>query len=324
MKIIENKTTLFDNLEEIIGNTDEDELKKNLLILSKIYKFKNLMKKYLSNKIFYKRLFSQFQEEFTITKFKVVYMSDDQRVVLFKSGERLEYDFVFEYNIFNDINISIFIEDTSFSNVQLIILNTYFKELVDLIYMQFSLSNLEKSITIDPLTKLQNRISFNTEMKTLVPLARREKMKFGVLLINIDRFRAVNDEHGDEFGDNFLKLYAKTIKKNIRTSDIAVRFSGGEFLVLLVNVESEEMTIKIAEKIQDRLAQTYLISPNNDQFKKTVSVGVSMFPEDSSNINQVIKCAEMALSDAQAKGNGRNQLVRYKDIETGEGTVEFF
>ena len=322
MQIIENKITLFDNIETIIDTVDEQGLKRVLLTLSKINKFKNTMQEYLSKEDFYKKIFLEFKEVFSIAKFKVIYMSDDQRVVLFKTADRLEYDFSFEYIISKDVTISICIDNQNFSQFQIIILNTYFKELVDLFYIQYVLSDLEKSITIDPLSKLQNRISFNTEMKTLVPLARRERMNFGVMLINIDRFRAVNDEHGDEFGDKFLKLYAKTIKKNIRTSDIAVRFSGGEFLVLLINVESEEMTIKIAEKIQDRLAETYLLSPNNDHFKKTVSIGVSMFPEDSADINEVIKFTEMALVDAQAKGNGRNQLVRYKDIETG--TIEFF
>ena len=86
-----------------------------------------------------------------------------------------------------------------------------------LLYIQFVLDDFQKSNTIDPLTQLQNRISFNMEMKTLVPLAIRENMKFGsILLINIDRFRAVNDEHGDEFGDEFLKLYANTIKESIQ------------------------------------------------------------------------------------------------------------
>ena len=145
-------------------------------------------------------------------------------------------------------------------------------------------------------------------------------MKIGVLLINIDRFRAVNDEHGDTFGDEFLKLYAKTIKNIIRASDIVVRFGGGEFLILLINVQSEEMTMIIAEKIKNILATTYLLSPNHDKFKKTVSIGISMFPEDSRDINEVVKFTEMALADA--KENGRNSLFRYKNIHAG--TIEIF
>jgi len=187
-------------------------------------------------------------------------------------------------------------------------------------YIQFKILDLNKSIAIDQLTQLKNRTSFNLEMKTLIPLAIREQMKLGVLLINIDRFRAVNDEHGVEFGDELLKLYADTIKANIRTSDIAVRFSGGEFLVVLINVDCEERVLTLAEKLQDKLAKTYLLAPNNDHFKKTVSIGISIFPKDSHDIDEVIRYSEMALADAQ--NVGRSSCFRYQNIHSG--TIEFF
>jgi len=213
----------------------------------------------------------------------------------------------------------------NFTDTKIILLKRLY-EIIDTIHIDEvkkivnSLINNQPESTIDPLTQLQNRLFFNTEMKTLVPLAIREKMKFGVLLINIDRFRAVNDEHGNEFGDEFLKLYANTIKESIRTSDIVIRFGGGEFLVLLINVDNEETTLEIGKKIQKTLSDTYLLSPNKDKFKKTVSVGISMFPEDSSDIHQVVKFSEMALSDAKDKG--RNILFRYDNSISEE--VEFF
>ena len=319
---LKNRTTLYDNLEEYTDVIDEEELKRILFLLLDIKEFKNSMHKNLTDENFYLKIFLKLQNEFNITKFKVIYKSNDQRVVLYKSQRRLKYNFSIDYLISEGVYINILFDNENLTKFQKIIINTYFIELIDLFYIQFVLSDLEKSVMIDPLTKLQNRISFNAEMKTLVPLAKREQMKFGVLLINIDRFRAVNDEHGDEFGDEFLKLYASIIKEMIRTSDIAVRFSGGEFLVLLINVESEEMTVKIAQKIQKKLKETYLLSPNNDKFQKTVSIGVSMFPEDSSDLNEVIKFTEMALIDSHSKGNGRNQLLRYKDITIG--SIEIF
>lgn len=321
MITLDNKITLIEKLQEKTDEWNQDEIKNITNELSKIYDFKRVMQNYLTIANFYEKIYTKLQTEFGIEKFKLIYLSDSERAVLFKTGDRLEYDMSIEYEIPKDVTISVFLDVSDLSKFQVITLNTYLRSLVDLIYVQFLLTNLEKSVTVDPLTKLLNRISFNTEMKTLVPLARREKMKFGVILINIDRFRAVNDEHGDEFGDKFLQLYAETIQKNIRTSDIAVRFSGGEFLIVLINVENEETTTKIAKKIQDKLAKTYLITPNNDKFKKTVCVGISMFPDDSPDINEVIKYSEMALSDAQDMG--RNQLLNYKDITSG-GTIELF
>lgn len=318
--MIDNETTLLDRLNEIVDEVHIDEVKKIITTLSKINKLKHSIEEDLSQEALYEKVSFALKSEFNIRSFKIIYIKDGYEKLLHKEGDSSEYKYIFKNVVSTDIGINIFISDVNFTEYQIVSLNTYFKELVHLIYIQYVLEDLHKSTTVDPLTNLQNRISFNTEMKTLVPLAIREKMKFGVILFNIDRFRAVNDEHGDEFGDEFLKLYAKTIKENIRTSDIAVRFGGGEFLVLLIHVESEEMTLKIAEKIKDKLTNKYLQAPNNDFFRKTVSVGVSMFPDDSSDINEVVKFSEIALGDAQDKG--RNHLVRYEDSSVGG--IDFF
>jgi len=318
--MIDNELTLLDRLNEIVDEVHIDEVKKIIASLSKINKLKNAIEEDLSEDILYEKICHELKVEFDITNFKIVHVNDNYESVLFESGDANNYSYVFKNTFSSNIHINIFLDNNTLSEYQILSLNTYFKELVHLLYIQFVLLDLQKSSTVDHLTQLQNRTSFNIEMKTLVPLAIREKMKFGVLLINIDRFRAVNDEHGDEFGDEFLKLYANTIKENIRTSDIAVRFGGGEFLVLLIHVDSEERTMQIAEKLKNKLADTYLLSPNSDQFKKTVSIGVAMFPEDSSDIHEVVKFSEVALGDA--RDLGRNQLVRYENSHSG--SIEFF
>ncbi|MGB5867766.1 MAG: GGDEF domain-containing protein [Arcobacteraceae bacterium] len=319
--MIDNEITLLDRLNEIVDEVHIDEVKKIIATLSKISRLKYSLEENLSENILYEKVSHELENEFDITNLKIVHTLNNVESILYQCGdENFEYTYLFKNRVSSNININIYLDVQHLDEYRVLSLNTYFKELVHLLYIQFVLLDVKKSSTIDPLTQLQNRISFNTEMKTLVPLAIRENMKFGVLLINIDRFRAVNDEHGDEFGDEFLRLYADVIKNSIRTSDIAVRFAGGEFLVLLINVESEEMTLKIAEKIKDKLAQTYLLSPNNDKFKKTVCIGVSMFPEDSQDINEVIKFSEMALSDARDKG--RNNIVRYTNSSLGE--IDFF
>jgi len=321
MIMIDNDVTLLDRLNTIVDAVHIDEVKEIITSLSKINKLKHSIEADLSKDALYEKITNELYREFNILNFKIIHIEGGYETLLYKQGETiLDYGYEFKNVVLSDIQINISIDDKNLSEYQILSLNTYFKELVHLLYIQFVLDDFQKSNTIDPLTQLQNRISFNTEMKTLVPLAIREKMKFGVLLINIDRFRAVNDEHGDEFGDEFLKLYANTIKENIRTSDIAVRFGGGEFLVLLIHVDSEETTMKIAGKIQNKLAETYLLSPNNDHFRKTVSIGVSMFPEDSSDINEVVKFSEMALGDA--KDSGRNRLLRYESSESGD--IMFF
>ena len=319
--MINNEVTLLDRLNEVVDLVHIDEVKKIIRTLSKINKLKYALEENLSEDILYEKLSQELSKEFGISNLKITHTLGKTESTLYQTGDKNSaFTYIYKNKVSSTININIYLDVNHLDKYRILSLNTYFKEVIHLLYIQFVLLNVKVSSTIDPLTQLQTRISFNNEMKTLVPLAIREKMKFGVLLINIDRFRAINDEHGDEFGDDFLKLYAATIKNNIRTSDIAVRFSGGEFLVLLINVESEAMTIKIADKIRTKLADKYLLSPNKDRFKKTVCIGVSMFPEDSQDINEVIKYSEIALSNARDKG--RNTTIRYQNEALHK--IEFF
>lgn len=305
--------TLIDRLNDIVDEVHIDEVKQIITSLTKINKFKNSMNDNLCTSTIYEKILFELKNEFNIENFKILLIENSIENLLFKNSDNINLDYKFSNKVSNNTEIEIIIEDKNLTSYQKLLLNSYFSELIHLLYIQYVLQDLKKTANIDPLTKLENRISFNQEMKILIPLALRENMNIGVLLVNIDRFRAVNDEHGDEFGDEFLKLYAKTIKKTIRTSDIAVRFSGGEFLVLLVNIDTEERTIEIATKLKDKLAQTYLKSPNGDEFKKTVCIGVSMFPEDSTDINKIVKNSEIALN--YARDNSRNSVFRYKKEE---------
>jgi len=319
--MMNNKMNLYDRLNEIKNVEDFSEVKKIIISLSEINLFKHSVETNLVDDIFYERIAVQLNNKFNIKNFKIIHLNKDKETILCQEGDDLsEENYFLYYTISKNIQIKFFIYNIELSDYQYLCLNTYFKELSNILHLQFTFFCLKKSTAIDHLTKLKNRTSFNIEMKTLIPLAIREQMKLGVLLINIDRFRAVNDEYGVDFGDRFLKLYAKTIKENIRTSDIAVRFSGGEFLVVLMNVDSEDRVIMLAEKLQKKLAETYLSAPNEDHFKKTVSIGISIFPKDSHDIDEVIRYSEMALSDAQ--NLGRNNCFRYENIHSG--TIELF
>ena len=312
---------LYNKLNEIKNIENFDEVKKIIISLAEINLFKHSIETNLEDDIFYERILVQLNNKFNIKDFKIIHINKGKENILHKQGNlESEEKYFFCYTISRNIQIKFFIYNVILSDYQSLCLNTYFSEISNILHLQFTFIRLNKIIDIDPLTKLQNRTSFNIEMKTLIPLAIREQMKLGVLLINIDRFRAINDEYGVEFGDKFLKLYAKTIKDNIRNSDIAVRFSGGEFLVVLINVDTEERVLLLAEKLQDKLAETYLSAPNHDHFKKTVSIGIAIFPKDSHDIDEVIRYSEMALADAQ--NLGRNNCFRYENIHSG--TIELF
>ncbi|MEA2049869.1 MAG: GGDEF domain-containing protein [Campylobacterota bacterium] len=318
--MLNNTDTLIDRLDNIVDSIHIDEVKQIIHTLSKINNFKHNIEDDLCSDSIYNKILYELKSEFKINNLKIMQITKDSETILFQVGNNISFTYSYISKVSKETSIVIFIEDKELNSYQELCLNSYFNEIVHILYIQSILKNLQKSSYIDPLTKLKNRISFNEEIKILIPLAIREKMKIGVLLINIDRFRAVNDEHGVAFGDQYLKLFANTIKNTIRTSDIAVRFGGGEFLVLLVNTDSELKTIDIATKLKDKLSNIYLETNNKDRFKKTASIGVSIFPDDSLDIHDVIKNSEIALSDA--KDIGRNTILRYqKEIKS---TIELF
>lgn len=304
------KENLIDRLHEIVDVVHINEVKNIIATLTHINNFKHSIEDNLSTEVLYEKIAKELSKEFQIKNFQIHLTTPHGEILLYQQGTSQKCYYKYSSKVSNETIIAISFYDDVLTEFQQLTLNSYFKETINLIYIQYLLLELKNSSLIDPQTQLENRISFNQEMKTLIPLALREGMNIGVLLINIDRFQAVNDEHGDAFGDRFLKLYADTIKHNIRSSDIAVRFGGAEFLVLLINVDTEERTMMLAEKIKETLAQTFLLSPNGDQFKKTVCIGVSMFPEDSQDINEIVKNADIALNEAQSLG--RNTVFRYK------------
>ena len=314
------KDTLIERLNDIVDKVHIDEVKDIIYKLTQINLFKHSIEDNLSIQVLYEKISKELKKEFSIDCFKLSLISDIEEEILYSQGVLKNNRYSYTTKVSNESTMQITVANDNLSEYNKLTFNSYFKETMNLIYIQHILLELKNSALIDPQTKLENRISFNLEMKTLIPLALREKMNLGALLINIDRFQAVNDEHGDEFGDRFLKLYADTIKYNIRSSDIAVRFGGAEFLVLLVNVDTEERTIELANKLREKLAETYLLSPNNDKFRKTVCIGVSMFPEDSTDINTIVKNAETALICEQDVG--RNNVFRFQKEQ--ENFIELF
>ncbi len=313
--------TLINELDNIVDSKHINQVKKVIEDLTKINSFKIELLHTLDIDVVYKKISHFLHLTFHIKNYKIIQKIHNIEEVKFISEDNSgEYPYRFTHSI-NDLgDIEISLDNSHLETFEQVYLNTFLDEITNVLYMKYVLNELQNSIFVDHLTKLKNRQSFDEDMKNFIPLALREEMNLGVLIVNIDRFRAVNDEHGTKFGDEFLKLYANVIKETIRSSDIAVRFGGGEFLIVLVNVLDEEKTLEIAEKIKNRLTETYLISPNNDQFKKTVCIGISMFPEDSKDMNEVIKKAEMALIDA--KDMGRNNIVRYVEPDSGE--IDFF
>jgi diguanylate cyclase (GGDEF)-like protein/PAS domain S-box-containing protein len=157
---------------------------------------------------------------------------------------------------------------------------------------------IEKLAETDHLTQLFNR----QKIDKCLNLEYQNKNMFSILMLDIDHFKSVNDTYGHQVGDSVLIELSQEIKENIRNTDIAGRFGGEEFIIILPNTNKADAK-NLAEKLRKKIeAKNFSVIG-----KKTISIGVSsLFAEKNDSINELIKRTDQALY--QAKNSGRNRV----------------
>ncbi len=173
----------------------------------------------------------------------------------------------------------------------------------------------EKSLR-DGMTDLYNRRFLEEFIETFSRQALREsKTTYGILMLDIDFFKMVNDEYGHNIGDLVIQTLSIIMKESIRESDLAIRYGGEEFLVLLHN-PTREGVLKVAQNINKKFDRT-IFNAESQTFQKTISIGIAFFPEDANSIWKTIKMADIALY--YAKEHGRDQVIEFRpEMHEGE------
>ncbi|MCS7313291.1 MAG: GGDEF domain-containing protein [Acidobacteria bacterium] len=152
---------------------------------------------------------------------------------------------------------------------------------------------LEASIT-EPMTGLYNYREFYRRLQEEIHRAERYGRSFALLLVDIDRLKAVNDLHGHLKGDALIQQVARLIRENIRPSDVAYRYGGDEFFVLLPET-SREGAQTVAERISRIIAATSLLVGPGQVIYPTVSIGLAVYPEHGRTTEEIIVAADRAL-----------------------------
>jgi diguanylate cyclase (GGDEF)-like protein len=183
----------------------------------------------------------------------------------------------------------------------------YLREAGPVLEAKRLMEHLRESALRDAMTGLYNRRFLEEYVGTLIAGSQRRKGTFSVLMLDLDFFKQVNDTHGHEAGDKVIKTLADILQRNVRTSDMAVRYGGEEFLLVLMDTGAEA-ALKVAEKIRGEVEATKIPLPGG-MLQKTISIGVAEYPQDSDTFWQVVKFADVALY--QAKSSGRNRVVRF-------------
>ncbi len=165
--------------------------------------------------------------------------------------------------------------------------------------------SIEMAIT-DPLTGLHNRRYMESHLGSLLEQAVLRKKPLTVLVLDIDYFKAINDTHGHDAGDDVLREFSFRIKKSIRGIDLACRYGGEEFVVIMPETDLTVATM-VAERLRRRIAtEPFPIQDGSNSIEVTISIGISALGKDDAAAN-ILKRADAALY--RAKRDGRNRVV---------------
>lgn len=164
--------------------------------------------------------------------------------------------------------------------------------------------------TTDSLSGVKNRRSFFESCGPIISYNRREKKKLAVLMIDIDKFKLINDSYGHAIGDEIIRMMANKCNSTLRNSDIFGRLGGEEFAAVLPNT-SERGALHAAENIRQEMENLEYISPKNHKIKFTVSIGIAMLHPQDVDLEAILHKADLALYEA--KRNGRNKVELSKE-----------
>lgn len=171
----------------------------------------------------------------------------------------------------------------------------------------------ELAIT-DGLTGLYNYRYFHERLSEALARSDRFPEKVSLILVDVDRFKQLNDTHGHQAGDTILKSLAKAISEELRRIDILARYGGDEFAVILPHT-NEIGSKKVAEKIRQK-TENMSLRFKGQEMRVTLSIGISTYTENSSTKDSLIEKADRALYEA--KRLGRNRLVHYGEVRLKE------
>ncbi|AFJ02216.1 diguanylate cyclase/phosphodiesterase (GGDEF & EAL domains) with PAS/PAC sensor(s) [Methylophaga frappieri] len=167
---------------------------------------------------------------------------------------------------------------------------------------------LEKALTeqahTDSLTSLPNRTQFTIRATQILQQARRQGRSVAIMFVDLDNFKAINDDYGHHIGDALLKAVATRLAGSLRAADSVFRFGGDEFVVLLDDVPSQASIRLVGNKIIRALSDIFVIEEQRCQIG--ASIGVACFPRDGGEVEKLLKMADKAMY--QVKQTGKSAL----------------
>ncbi len=158
----------------------------------------------------------------------------------------------------------------------------------------------------DQLTGLVNRTLFRDRLVHAMARSKRKDQPLAILLLDLDRFKAVNDTLGHDVGDHLLAMVSERLKSCVREVDTVARMGGDEFTAILEGVSGETDVTVVAKRIVDSLSAPFEIGPHRVSIG--VSIGITLYPLDDQNIDGLLRHADAAMYGAKQRGGSGFQF----------------
>ncbi|MGR9013575.1 MAG: bacteriohemerythrin [Gammaproteobacteria bacterium] len=181
--------------------------------------------------------------------------------------------------------------------------NHYVASFSDITSRKAAEEEIKQLAFYDPLTKLPNRRLLLERLKHSIEVERREGKRLALLMLDLDRFKAVNDSLGHSAGDELLQQVAMRISTRLRDVDMVARLGGDEFIVLLEDIAHAEDAARVAEEIILVLSKPFQLAQSND-VQIGASIGISLYPEHGASYEILMDHADAALYQAKDQGRG--------------------
>lgn len=169
---------------------------------------------------------------------------------------------------------------------------------------------IEKLALYDPLTELSNRNRFARRFKDAIFQAKRNKSSFALLMLDLDRFKAVNDTFGHLIGDELLKFVAQQLNHATRDTDTVARLGGDEFALILTQLQKDDRASIVAARIIEGLSQP--VNLDGSLVQSGTSIGISLYPRDGEDEEELLGKADKALYSAKSQGRGIYQFFNHE------------
>ena len=176
--------------------------------------------------------------------------------------------------------------------------------------------DIRKMALYDPLTGLPNRILFREELDRALLRAQRSGLLIGVLFLDLDKFKRINDSLGHDNGDQLLREIAKRLRNRLRGEEVVARFGGDEFTMLIGPLKNADEASHVAQRVVSAFAEPVQLQAQ--ELYASTSIGISIYPDDASDAADLIKNADTAMY--AAKSFGRN-CYKFYDPSMNESTL---